>query len=213
MSRADRRYALDHLGLPQSFHPSRATSLKLAETLDADSIIVGSYVTDGAGIVAEAQLVDVPYLRMSNAVTARGEMRSLIAVFDSLAWKLTRQLDPGFKDSEATFLAADSGLRLDAFEQYIRGITEPDQPERLRHLNRSRSARSSRRLGWRWAARSMPASSTSRRQRPSPRWGATTPTLLRLASTVAYRCSSPAATPVPKRPLPAWPACCRSPRF
>jgi tetratricopeptide (TPR) repeat protein len=137
MSRADRRYALDHLGLPQSFHPTRATSLKLAETLDADSIIVGSYVTDGAGIVAEAQLVDVPHLRMSEAVTARGEMRSLIAVFDSLAWKLTRQLDPGFKVSEETFVAADSGLRLDAFEQYIRGITEPDQQERLRHLNQS----------------------------------------------------------------------------
>jgi len=57
MSRADRMYALDHLGLPQGFHPSRASSLKLAETLDADSIIVGSYVTDGTGIVAEAQLV------------------------------------------------------------------------------------------------------------------------------------------------------------
>jgi tetratricopeptide (TPR) repeat protein len=137
MSRADRRYALDHLGLPQGFHPSRATSLKLAETLDADSIIVGSYVTDGSGIVAEAQLVDVPHLRMSEAVTARGEMRSLIAVFDSLAWKLTRQLDPGFKVSEETFVAADSGLRLDAFEQYIRGITEPDQTERLRRLNQS----------------------------------------------------------------------------
>ena len=137
MSRADRRYALDHLGLPQGFHPSRATSLKLAETLDADSIIVGSYVTDGAGIVAEAQLVDVPHLRISDAVTARGEMRSLIALFDSLAWKLTRQLDPGFKASEETFVAADSGLRLDAFEQYIRGITEPDQTERLRHLNQS----------------------------------------------------------------------------
>ena len=137
MSRADRRYALDHLGLPQSFHPSRATSLKLAETLDADSIIVGSYVTDGAGIVAEAQLVDVPHLRMSEAVTARGEMRSMIAVFDSLAWKLTRQLDPSYKASEETFAAADSGLRLDAFEQYIRGITEPDQQERLRRLNQS----------------------------------------------------------------------------
>ncbi|HEY1257303.1 MAG TPA: hypothetical protein VGF01_21240, partial [Terracidiphilus sp.] len=79
MSRTDRLYALDHLGLPQGFHPSRATSLKLAETLDADSIIVGSYVTDGSGIVAEAQLVDVPHLRISEAVTARGEMRSMIA--------------------------------------------------------------------------------------------------------------------------------------
>ena len=92
MSRADRIYALDHLGLPQGFHPSRATSLKLAETLDADSIIVGSYITDGSGIVAEAQLVDVPHLRIGEPVTARGEMRSMIAVFDSLAWKLTRQL-------------------------------------------------------------------------------------------------------------------------
>ena len=96
MSRADRRYALDHLGLPQGFHPSRATALKLAETLDADSIVVGSYLTDGTGIVAEARLVDVPHLRMTEAVTARGEMRDLIAVLDSLAWKLTRQLDPGF---------------------------------------------------------------------------------------------------------------------
>jgi len=137
MSRADRRYALDHLGLPQGFHPSRATALKLAETLDADSIVVGSYLTDGTGIVAEARLVDVPHLRMSEAVTARGEMRDLIAVFDSLAWMLTRQLDPGFSVAEDTFVAAGKGLRLDAFEQYIRGITEPDQPERLRHLNQA----------------------------------------------------------------------------
>ena len=137
MSRADRMYALDHLGLPQGFHPSRASSLKLAQTLDADSIIVGTFVTDGTGIVAEAQVVDVPHLRMSEAVTARGEMRDLIGVFGSLAWKLTRQLDPGFIVAEETFVAAGKGMRVDAFEQYIRGITEPDQQERLRHLNQA----------------------------------------------------------------------------
>jgi tetratricopeptide (TPR) repeat protein/nucleotide-binding universal stress UspA family protein len=137
MSRADRMYALDHLGLPQGFHPSRASSLKLAETLDADSIVVGSYVTDGTGIVAEAQLVGVPHLKMTEPVIARGQMLDMIAVFDSLAWKLTRQLDPGFKGSEDTFVAAGAGLRLDAFEQYIRGITEPDQEERLRHLKQA----------------------------------------------------------------------------
>jgi tetratricopeptide (TPR) repeat protein len=137
MSRADRLFALDHLGLPQGFQPSRASSLKLAQTLDADSIVVGSFLTDGAQIVAEARLVDVPRLRMSEPVTARGELRNLIAVFDSLAWKLTRQLDPGFNGSEETFVAAGAGLSVAAFEQYIRGIAESDQPERLRHLNRS----------------------------------------------------------------------------
>jgi tetratricopeptide (TPR) repeat protein len=137
MTRADRIYALDHLGLPQSFQPSRASSLKLAQTLDADSIVVGSYSTDGTQIVAEAQVVDVPHLRMSAPVTARGEMRDMIAVFDSLAWRLTRQLDPSFSGAEETFIAAGKSLRLDAYEQYIRGITEPDQAERLRHLEQA----------------------------------------------------------------------------
>jgi tetratricopeptide (TPR) repeat protein len=134
-SRADRMYALDHLGLPQGFQPSRASALKLAQTLDADSIVVGSYTTDGSGIVAEATLVDVPDLRMLPEVSARGEMKDLVSVFGELAWKLTKQLDPQFNVAEETFAAAGKNIRLDAFEQYIRGITEPDQAERLRHLD------------------------------------------------------------------------------
>ncbi|MGB7265184.1 MAG: tetratricopeptide repeat protein [Terracidiphilus sp.] len=133
-SRADRIYALDHLGLPQGFQPSRASSLKLAQTLDADSIVVGSYTTNGNEIEAEAKLVDVPELRMLPAVSAQGEMRDMISVFGTLAWKLTRQLDPKFSGSQEAFAAAGKGMRLDAFEQYIRGVTEPDQAERLRHL-------------------------------------------------------------------------------
>ncbi len=137
MSREDRLYALDHLGLPEGFQPSRASSLRLAQTLDADSVVVGSFQTDGATIEVEARVLDVPHLRMSAPVTARGQMRDLIDVFDSLAWKLTREMDPGFNVAEETFVAAGKGLRLDAFEQYIRGITEPDQAERLRHLQQA----------------------------------------------------------------------------
>lgn len=137
MTRADRVYALDHLGLPPGFQPSRASSLKLAQTLDADSIIVGSYSLDGTDIVAEAQVVNVPHLRMSPAVSVRGPMGDMINIFDKLAWQLTRQLDPSFNGAEATFVAAGNNLRLDAFEQYIRGITESDQSERLRHLQQS----------------------------------------------------------------------------
>ena len=137
MSRADRVYALDHLGLPQQFQPSRASAIKLAQTLDVDSIIVGTYRLEGTGIVAEARVLNVPHLRMSDAVMARGEMHDLIAVFDSLAWRLTRIMDPGFGVAQETFLAAGANLRLDSFEQYIRGISEPDQQERERHLKKA----------------------------------------------------------------------------
>jgi tetratricopeptide (TPR) repeat protein len=134
MSRANRLYALDHLGLPQGFQPSRASSIKLAQTLDANWIVVGNYINDGSAIIAEARIVDVPRMTMGIPVTTRGEMHDLVAVFDSLAWKLTRQLDPAFNVSQETFVAAGANLSLEAFEQYIRGITESDQPERLRHL-------------------------------------------------------------------------------
>jgi len=137
MSRADRLYALDHLGLPQGFQPSRASSLKLAQTLDADSIVVGNFQTSGTELIVEAQIVDVPRLRMSGIVSTRGPIGKMVDILDSLAWSLTRQLDPHFNVSEETFVAAGRGLRLDAFEQYIRGITEPDQQERLRHLQQA----------------------------------------------------------------------------
>ncbi|HEY1895457.1 MAG TPA: tetratricopeptide repeat protein [Terracidiphilus sp.] len=137
MDRADRLYALDHLGLPQGFQPSRASSIKLAQTLDADWIVVGNYINDGTAIIAEARIVDVPHMTMGNPVTTRGEMHDLVAVFDSLAWKLTRQLNPAFNVSQETFVAAGANLSLEAFEQYIRGITESDQPERLRHLQQA----------------------------------------------------------------------------
>jgi tetratricopeptide (TPR) repeat protein len=134
LSRADRLYALDHLGLPAGFQPSHASSLKLAQTLDADSIIVGSYKTDGNRIQAEAQIISVPRLKIGEPISAEGELHDLIKVFNSLAWKLTRQLNPSFNGAEETFVAAGANLKLEAFEQYIRGITEPDQAERLRHL-------------------------------------------------------------------------------
>lgn len=137
MTRADREYALDHLGLPPGFQPSRASALKLAQTLDADSIVVGSFSLDGKDIVAEGQIVNVPHLRMTEPVSARGPMDDMVGVFDSLAWKLTRELDPRFSVAESTFVAAGRNIRIAAYEQYIRGITEPDQAERLRHLQQA----------------------------------------------------------------------------
>jgi tetratricopeptide (TPR) repeat protein len=141
LSRDDRLYALDHLGLPETFQPSRATAIRIAETLDADYILIGSFSTMGGsgttGLTLKAHVLDVANLRLGPEVTVSGEMSQLIPLVSSLAWRLTRQLDPSFGVAEETFRAAGSKLRLDAFEQYIRGITERDVPERLRHLKKA----------------------------------------------------------------------------
>lgn len=137
LTREDRLYALDHLGLPETFQPSRATALKIGEILDANYILIGSYSVNAGTLTLKSRIVDVAKLRLSDEITQTGPIAQLIPLLNSLAWQLTRKLDPSFGVAEETFRAASSGLRLDAFEQYIRGETEPNTAERLSHLKKA----------------------------------------------------------------------------
>jgi tetratricopeptide (TPR) repeat protein len=134
ISREDRQYALEHLGLPQSFQPSRATSIRLAQTLDADYIIVGFYTLQGNNLHVSAELLDVNALRLSQAEVQDGPLDHMLDVLDSLAWHITRKLDPKFPLPESSFHAASANLHLNGFENYIRGILETEPAERIRHL-------------------------------------------------------------------------------
>lgn len=137
LTREDRLYALDHLGLPETFQPSRATALRIAETLDANYILIGSYNVTGTTLNLKARIVDAARLRISEEITQSGPIAQLIPLLNSLAWKLTRKLDPSFNVAEETFRATGSGVRLDAFEQYIRGLTEHNVAEQLGHLKKA----------------------------------------------------------------------------
>lgn len=137
LTREDRLYALDHLGLPETFQPSRATALRIAETLDANYILIGSYHVDGSTLTLKSRIVDVGKLRLGDEITESGPLAQLIPLLNSLAWQMTRKLDPNFGVAEETFRAAGSKIRLDAFEQYIRGMTEQGAEERLRHLKKA----------------------------------------------------------------------------
>ncbi len=134
ISRNDRAYALDHLGLPPDFEPTRASTLRLAQTLDADSVILGTYQVDGTRITATVRILDIGNLRESAAITEQAELSRLPDVVNALAWRITRQLDPAYPVAEQTFVAADANLRLDAFENYVRGLVQGTQDEKIRHL-------------------------------------------------------------------------------
>jgi tetratricopeptide (TPR) repeat protein len=134
ISRDDRLYALDHLGLPASFQPSRASAIRLAQTLDADYVIVGSFSITGARFQAKAQVLKVESLHMSAPIQEEADITHLLDVLNSLAWGLAKQLDPQFAVARNTFVAASAGLRVDAFENYTRGLVETDPKEQIRHL-------------------------------------------------------------------------------
>jgi tetratricopeptide (TPR) repeat protein len=134
ISRGDRLYALDRLGLPLNFQPSRATTIRIAETLDADYVIVGSYLLQNGQLSAKAQILDVSALTLSPPLTRAADLKSLMDTLNGLAWDVARKLDPSYSVAEQTFLAADAPLRVDAFENYIRGVIDEAPLDRVTHL-------------------------------------------------------------------------------
>jgi tetratricopeptide (TPR) repeat protein len=134
ISRDDRQYALDHLGLPVDFRPSRATTVRIAETLDANYVIVGSYTVESGRIAVQAQVLEVNKLRLSQPLTDSAELARLFDVENAVAWKIARQIDPHFTVAEQTFLAASGNIQLSAFENYIRGTDATNQQERIKRL-------------------------------------------------------------------------------
>jgi tetratricopeptide (TPR) repeat protein len=134
IGRDDREYALNHLGLPSGFRPSRATTIRIAQTLDADFVIVGSFNVQGGSISAQAQVLEVNQLRMSEPLTDSAELPRLFDVENAIAWKVAQRMDPHFAIAEQTFLAAAGGVKLSSFEDYIRGTSAPTSEERLKRL-------------------------------------------------------------------------------
>lgn len=134
ISRDDRVYALDHLGLPAGFRPSRATTIRIAQTLDAQFVLVGSYNVKENSITAQAQVLEVNRLTLSKPLEQSSSLPRLLEVENNLAWLSARQMDAKFAVAQNTFLAASAGLKLDAYESYIRGITATTGDERLKRL-------------------------------------------------------------------------------
>jgi tetratricopeptide (TPR) repeat protein len=134
IGRDDREYALQHLGLPAGFRPSRATAIRIAQTLDADFIVVGSFNVQSGRIQTQAQVLEVNQLRMSPPQVDSAELSRLFDVENAIAWKLAQHMDPHFAVAEQTFLAAAGDVRLSSFEDYIRGTSAPTSDERLKRL-------------------------------------------------------------------------------
>ena len=137
ITRDDRLFALDHLGLPTDFRPSRATTIRMAQTLDADYVIVGSYNLQNGRISVQAQVLNTNKLSLSAPLEDSSELPRLLDVENAIAWKVARHIEPQFAVAEQTFLSASSGVQLSALENYIRGTDAPTSAERIKRLQKA----------------------------------------------------------------------------
>ncbi len=139
INRDERLLAFDRFGIPQTLHPSLATLFRMAEQMDADYVVIGHYTFDGNTFTASAQALDMKALKLEPTVTSTGPLTTLIDIQSALAWELLGEMQrqpPGTKED---FVRASTGVRLDAFENYIRGTiagTRAEKISRLREANR-----------------------------------------------------------------------------
>ena len=123
ISRDDRQYALDHLGLPADFRPTRATTIRIAQTLDANYVIIGSYNVAGGRISVQAQVLEVNNLRMSSPIEDSAQLERLFDVQNAIAWKIARQIDPRFNvlggDSQHEAALQAFVLSLDSLDGHV----------------------------------------------------------------------------------------------
>lgn len=134
ISRDERLLAFDRFGIPQTLHPSLATLYRMAEQMDADFVVIGHYSFDGNSFTANAQLLDMKSLKLQPAVTSSGPLTTLIDIQSGLAWELLREMHRESLGTKQDFVRASSGVRLDAFENYIRGVVAGTRGERIQRL-------------------------------------------------------------------------------
>ncbi|MGB8013981.1 MAG: tetratricopeptide repeat protein [Terriglobales bacterium] len=132
-SRDERLRAYDRQGVPAGVHASRATLYRLAEQMDVDYAVLGSYRYDGVSLTATAQLLDMRAQKLLPEVTESAPLADLGSLQSALAWDLLHQIRTDFSVPKDKYVASLAPVRLDALENYVRGILAATAEEKVQH--------------------------------------------------------------------------------
>jgi tetratricopeptide (TPR) repeat protein len=133
LPRAEWIAAAERLGLGPSARISRASLLRIAEQADADLAVFGSFSLANGQLTLTAQGLRLDGPQISPPFTESGPLDQFVETHARLCWRLLRFFDPLLPVSRLDFARAATRLRLDAFENYSRGLLAFG-PERLRLL-------------------------------------------------------------------------------
>ena len=134
ISRDERIYAFDRLGLPANARISRATLLRIADEMDLDYVVTGSYTFDGRNFTVRAQAMEMRRLRLLPEVTETGALTQLADIQSGTAWSLLRTIDPAYPIAKTTFTNQATPVRLDALESYIRGAISASRADKIKNF-------------------------------------------------------------------------------
>lgn len=136
LNREDRDVAFRQMGIPPGTPLTLASVFKVAQALGADWAVTGTFSVQGETLKSQAHCVDVRNLKRSGPLEASGALADLVDLQTRLAWRILALQDENFTvGSVEDFQRQFPVLRLDAHENYIRGILASDAETRVRFLS------------------------------------------------------------------------------
>jgi tetratricopeptide (TPR) repeat protein/TolB-like protein len=133
-SHAGRAGELERYGLPASAKLSRATMLRIAQDLDADYVIFGSFTSDGTSLTVESHVLRIDPPSLLPPVHESGPLSSLMELHTSVVFRLLTTNQPAYSLTLKDFAKVQRSLRLDAFEHFVRGLLLNEDEPRIREL-------------------------------------------------------------------------------
>jgi tetratricopeptide (TPR) repeat protein len=142
LEREDRQEAYRRLSIRPKAHLTHASVIKVAEALDATDIVYGifEFTPPPEGAPAEARgslhltawTVNMKRMRRGPEFLESGPLDELAALQSHLAWQVLNYLAPDTTPPAEEFLKQHPQVRLDAMENYTRGLlaVSPEQKHR-----------------------------------------------------------------------------------
>lgn len=143
LDREDRAEAFRRLAIRPGSQLTRATIIRLGEVLDADQIIYGSFqfTPPEAGLPkirgslrVTAQSIDLRKASRGPEKSETGPLEDLARLQTRLAWQTVSMLVPRYATSEEEFRSRRPPVRVDAIENYTRGLLASSSEQKLRYL-------------------------------------------------------------------------------
>ena len=157
LDRDDRIEAYSRLSLRPYSLLTKASVVKIGEELDAEKVIFGQFDVkaapvaggqaapdasakgpmNGASLLITARVLDLKRLKEGPEFREVGALEDLAALQEHLAWQTLRFLKPAGAPSEAEFRDRHPAVRVDAVENYTRGLLATNADDKHRFFTQA----------------------------------------------------------------------------
>jgi tetratricopeptide (TPR) repeat protein len=142
LAREDREEVYRRLSVRPAVVLTRATVMKIGETLDAGLVVFGEYSVEGADngssnlkstIRITARVIDLKKFKMPSTLEKSGPLENLSQMEMEISWMVLHDLEPASAPSEQDFMRGQPSVPVAAMENYARAMmtTRPEMRTKL----------------------------------------------------------------------------------